>query len=191
MGFGTLSGPRPRSTVSGVQVTIDVLKPGEETAPIRHNSTQVNFCIRGGGRTFVNDREIAFTQYDVWNHPAYAIYRHVNDTKDLQVRLTYSNAALLEMMRVHVVDEAPVVERSAEADDESRHDPRRRNPFGTFPIGGEKRLEFRLSAGNVLNHAVFNNPQGSITSGTFGQITGANNGNYPERTIVLGLRFQF
>ena len=63
--------------------------------------------------------------------------------------------------------------------------------FRTFPVGGEKRLEFRLAAGNVLNHAVFNNPQGSITSGTFGQITGANDGNYPSRTIVLGLRFQF
>ena len=63
--------------------------------------------------------------------------------------------------------------------------------FRTFPVGGEKRLEFRLAAGNVLNHAVFNNPQGSITSGTFGQITSANDGNYPSRAIVLGLRFQF
>ena len=63
--------------------------------------------------------------------------------------------------------------------------------FRTFPIGGEKQLEFRLAAGNVLNHAVFGNPQGSITSGTFGQITGANDANYPARQIVLGLRFQF
>ena len=63
--------------------------------------------------------------------------------------------------------------------------------FRSFPIGGEKRIEFRLQAGNVLNHAVFNNPQNSITSGTFGQITGANDGNYPSRQIVLGLRFQF
>ena len=27
----------------GVRVTLDVLLPGEETTPIRHNSTQVNF----------------------------------------------------------------------------------------------------------------------------------------------------
>ncbi|MGE3993665.1 hypothetical protein, partial [Pseudorhodoplanes sp.] len=37
----------------GVRVTLDVLLPGEETAPIRHNSTQINFCIRGRGMTIV------------------------------------------------------------------------------------------------------------------------------------------
>jgi hypothetical protein len=62
--------------------------------------------------------------------------------------------------------------------------------FRTFPVGGEKRLEFRVEAGNVLNHAVYANPQGSITSGTYGQITGIN-GNYPERMVRLGLRFTF
>ena len=63
--------------------------------------------------------------------------------------------------------------------------------FRTFPIGGEKKIELRLSAGNVLNHAVFANPQSGITSGTFGQITGARDTDYPPRQIVLGLRFQF
>ena len=62
--------------------------------------------------------------------------------------------------------------------------------FRTFPISGEKRLEFRIEAGNVLSHAVYGNPQGSITSGTYGQITGIN-GNYPERMVRLGLRFTF
>ena len=33
----------------GIQVALDVLKPGERTKPIRHNSSQVNFCIRGRG----------------------------------------------------------------------------------------------------------------------------------------------
>src|SRR5262249_60168350 len=33
----------------GIGVVLSVLKPGEVTAPIRHNSTQVNFCIRGSG----------------------------------------------------------------------------------------------------------------------------------------------
>ncbi len=113
--------PTPgRGLTPGVQVSLDVLKPGEETVPIRHNSTQVNFCIRGGGTTLVGDRRIAFAQYDVWNHPSYATYRHVNDTKELQVRLTYSNAALLEMMRVHLVEDDPQparahVERTAHA----------------------------------------------------------------------------
>src|SRR6187402_2413174 len=36
-----------RGLTPGVRVTLDVLKPGEETVPVRHNSTQVSFCIRG------------------------------------------------------------------------------------------------------------------------------------------------
>jgi gentisate 1,2-dioxygenase len=96
-----------RGLTPGVRVTLDVLKPGEETVPVRHNSTQVSFCIRGGGKALVGERTVAYGQYDVWNHPSYATYRHVNDGTDLQVRLTYSNAALLEMMRVHLVEEDP------------------------------------------------------------------------------------
>jgi gentisate 1,2-dioxygenase len=129
------SAPTPgRGLTPGVQVSIDVLKPGEATAPIRHNSTQVNFCIRGSGRTVIGTREIGFSQYDVWNHPAYAIYTHHNDGRDLQVRLTYSNAALLEMMRVHIVDEAP--DDCAQSRD-AADDPRRRSPYGTFALGNE------------------------------------------------------
>src|SRR5262245_54486347 len=85
--------PTPgRGLTPGVQVALEVLKPGEATVPVRHNSTQVNFCIRGAGAAIVGDRRIEYGQYDVWNHPSYATYRHINDSKDLHVRLTYSNA---------------------------------------------------------------------------------------------------
>ncbi len=103
-----------RGLTPGVQVALEVLKPGEQTVPIRHNSTQVNFCIRGRGTTLVGDRTIEFQQYDVWNHPSYATYRHVNDSNELHVRLTYSNAALLEMMRVHLIEEDPQPARQKE-----------------------------------------------------------------------------
>src|SRR5215813_11967325 len=33
----------------GIAVSINVLKPGEKTAPIRHNSFLVDFCILGAG----------------------------------------------------------------------------------------------------------------------------------------------
>jgi hypothetical protein len=62
--------------------------------------------------------------------------------------------------------------------------------FRSFPFQGTKRVEVRMEAGNILNHGVFGNPQGNVTSATFGQITGIN-GNYPERQIRLGLRIQF
>jgi Carboxypeptidase regulatory-like domain/TonB dependent receptor-like, beta-barrel len=62
--------------------------------------------------------------------------------------------------------------------------------FRSFPIGGTRRLEYRLQAGNVLNHLVPGNPTTGTTAATFGQITGAN-GNYPERMIQMGLRFSF
>jgi hypothetical protein len=64
--------------------------------------------------------------------------------------------------------------------------------FRTFPVGGQRRIEARMEASNFLNHPVYGNPQGSITSGTFGQITGLNgSGSYLERQIKLGLRFSF
>jgi hypothetical protein len=62
--------------------------------------------------------------------------------------------------------------------------------FRSFPFAQTRRMEIRMEAGNILNHGVFNNPQGSFTSGTFGQITSVRD-NYPERQIRLGLRFQF
>jgi carboxypeptidase family protein/TonB-dependent receptor-like protein len=62
--------------------------------------------------------------------------------------------------------------------------------FRSFPLGGMRRLEARMEAGNVLNHVVYGGPNGSLTSGTFGRVTGIN-GNYPERQIRLGLRFSF
>jgi len=125
---------RSQGLAPGVQVTLDVLKPGEQTAPLRHNSTQVNFCIQGGGHTIIGGKKIAYQQYDVWNHPSYLTYFHVNDTRDLQVRLTYSNAPLLEMLRVHIVDENPPSSASSSTVEQEDNDPRKESPFGTFEI---------------------------------------------------------
>ncbi len=109
----------PRSVGSGpglapgIQVKLCVLLPGERTATVRHTSTQVNFCIRGGGRMEMGDQVIDFDRYDVWNLPSYRRYVHINDRSDVQVRLSYSNAALLEKLNVHLVEEgdaAPVIE---------------------------------------------------------------------------------
>ncbi len=120
----------------GVRVTMEVLLPGEETTPVRHNSTQVNFCIRGEGLTVVGGKQIRFQQYDVWNHPSYVPYRHVNDSRDLHVRFTYSNAPLLEMLRVHLVEEDPPLSGDVTAVEVPRKESGNRgtSPYGTFPI---------------------------------------------------------
>jgi len=62
--------------------------------------------------------------------------------------------------------------------------------FRAFPFAGTRRIEVRMEAGNLLNHGVYNNPQNSFTSATFGQITGVR-AEYPERQVRLGLRVQF
>jgi gentisate 1,2-dioxygenase len=116
----------------GTAVSLCVLKPGEQTKPIRHNSALVNFCIRGAGQTRVDGKCIRYEQYDVWNTPAWAVYEHLNDTDDLQVRLTYSNSALLEKMQVHIVDEAPPV-NGAPKEEGGAH-AHAENPFGTFQL---------------------------------------------------------
>ena len=69
--------------------------------------------------------------------------------------------------------------------------------FRSFPMGGQRRLEARIEASNILNVPVFANPQALLTSGTFGQITGIAGGTaltnaaYVERQIRLGVRFAF
>ncbi len=69
--------------------------------------------------------------------------------------------------------------------------------FRFIPIGGERRLEARVEAGNVLNHGVYNNPNGDLTSGNFGLITQLQGGgaftnqSYPERQVRLVLRLTF
>lgn len=118
----------------GIEVKLAVLKPGEETAPFRHNATEVNICIRGQGITSVGGREIAHEQYDVWNHPSYNTYVHRNAGKDLLVWLTYSNAPLLKNMQVYLPDDDP--KEAAQARRMESVDPLRTSPFGMVPMSG-------------------------------------------------------
>src|SRR5262245_7149400 len=120
----------------GIQVTLSVLKPGEQTSAFRHNATEVNFCIRGSGTALVAGRRITVAQYDVWNTPSYSTYWRRNDGKDLQVCLTYSNVPLLRLMQVYLADfEPPAFSSKPEVREEQEGDPRAESPFGTFAIG--------------------------------------------------------
>jgi gentisate 1,2-dioxygenase len=119
----------------GIQVKLSVLLPGERTAPIRHTSTLINFCVRGSGTTMIGRKRVDYGQYDVFNTPSYRPYVHVNDTDAIHVRFTYSNAALLEKLRVHVVEEDPTeAEEGSPAAGAATADPTRINPFGSFEL---------------------------------------------------------
>ena len=71
--------------------------------------------------------------------------------------------------------------------------------FRTVPVGGSRRLELRVEAGNIFNHPVFANPDTGLQNSNFGKITnipgggGTINANasYVERQIRLGVRFTF
>lgn len=95
------------SLYPAVTVSINVLKPGERTRAHRHNSSVVNFCIQGAGSSVVGGREVAWSQYDTWTTPPWMVHQHINDTDELQVRLSYSNSGLLDLLGVHVVEETP------------------------------------------------------------------------------------
>jgi gentisate 1,2-dioxygenase len=126
----------------GIRVVLSVLKPGEETAPIRHNSTQVNFCIRGSGSANTDGTTVGYRQYDVWNTPSFRTYTHRNDGDDLQVRLTYSNAPILEMLNIHIVEERPPLmpEPDHSKADEASEDPRRKSPYGIVTLENGSQL---------------------------------------------------
>ena len=144
----------------GIQVKLSVLKPGEKSAAFRHNATEVNFCIRGSGHTLVAGKRIGFAQYDVWNHPSYAAYRHVNDGKDLQVRLTYSNVPLLQHMQVYLPEDQRLFETEAELHpveeaQEGAGDSRRKSPYGMIRIGAD--------GGMLMPYEILINPEAVVS----------------------------
>jgi gentisate 1,2-dioxygenase len=136
----------------GIQVSLEVLRPGERTGPIRHNSAQVVFCIQGSGRVVIDGQKRKFETYDVWNTPSMAPYVHVNDTRELQVRLVYSNAALLEKLNIHYVDDAPseALPQSLDRDDDLA-----KNPFiDTMPLAGATGGEQLMSYERLISPPV-------------------------------------
>ncbi len=128
-------GPGP-GLAPGIEVSLNVLNPGERSQPIRHNSTQVDFCIQGAGSVEVGQKRFDFAQHDVWNVPSMTTYAYENETDELQVRLSYSNAALLEKMNVHVVEQGPPPANEAPERVAPSLDPADTNPYGTFRLPG-------------------------------------------------------
>jgi gentisate 1,2-dioxygenase len=95
----------------------------------------VNFCIRGGGQATIDSKVIKYGQYDAFNTPSWVIYEHVNDTDELQVRLTYSNSPLLKKMNVYIVEEDPQPEKFKKKSTDEHATAE--SPYGTFQISDD------------------------------------------------------
>jgi len=100
----------------GIEVRLSVLKPGERTRPYRHNATEVGFCIGGAGRVTTGARTLDFAQYDVWNNPSWSRTSFENTTREPHIRLSYSNAALLRLLRVYLVEDETLASVTADRD---------------------------------------------------------------------------
>jgi gentisate 1,2-dioxygenase len=125
----------------GVDVTINVLKPGESTEPERRNSNQVEFCIRGNGEVFAGGKKINATKWDVWNIPSMRIYAHKNTGDDLFVRLSYSNAPLLEKLNIHFVERGANIhsQEVARANTDTKYTRQTAPDFRITPEGAQLR----------------------------------------------------
>lgn len=89
----------------GTDVTINVLKPGEETIRTRRNSNLVEITLSGEGDVLVDGVARRVSERDVWTIPPMRIHEYVNKGKTPWVRLSYSNAPILEMLEVHFYEE--------------------------------------------------------------------------------------
>lgn len=94
----------PHSFTPGTSVAIQVLRPGERTQALRTNANQLEICIRGAGRVSA-DSAFQTVLHDVWTLPPMRNYSHENTGDGLWVRLTYSNAPLLELLGVLLEEE--------------------------------------------------------------------------------------
>lgn len=90
-----------RGFAPGVEVSIEVLLPGERTVPLRRNSSLVQISIEGSGTVEVADSVISLAKYDVCNVPSMKPHSFVNHGTERWVRLSYSNAPLLALLGTH------------------------------------------------------------------------------------------
>ena len=123
------------SFAPGIGLSIDVLLPGERTQRVRTNASVVDFCIKGAGSVLLKGQRFDFNQYDVLTTPGMAVHEYVNDTKDVQVRLRYSNAPLLHRLKVLWLDEDPPADNHdfTETAAESKGE-KPKSPYGTFQL---------------------------------------------------------
>jgi gentisate 1,2-dioxygenase len=77
----------------------------------------IDMCIQGAGKGMIGTHTLGVEQFDVWNTPSMQPCHYRNDGKDLFVRISYSNAPLLERLEVHYVDTKPKLVATGQTSD--------------------------------------------------------------------------
>lgn len=119
----------------GIDVTLHVVKPGETTPPVARSASAVDMCIGGEGAATIGSHRLSMSRFDVWNTPSMEPVSYSNSGKELFVRLSYSNAPLLEKLEVHLVDTAPRPVAANEGREALASAPRARDSAEAIDLG--------------------------------------------------------
>ena len=82
----------------GTDVTINVLKPGERTWKCRTNANHIEVTLSGEGTLIVDGDARRVSKWGVFTIPSMSVFEYHNTSDTPWVRLTYSNAPVLEML---------------------------------------------------------------------------------------------
>jgi gentisate 1,2-dioxygenase len=88
----------------GIQVSIEVLAPGESARPPRRNSSALVVHLRGTSRIVMDGQAHDIGPRDLYSVPPLAAHRHTATGTEPAVRIVFSNAALLELLGAHHVE---------------------------------------------------------------------------------------
>lgn len=95
-------------------------------------------CIRGRGIVRTGAKSFEVEKFDVWNSPSMQVQVIENNGPDLFVRLSYSNAPLLERLEVHYVNDNPqIAEPKGESSHADENVHRARDASKAIPIGAD------------------------------------------------------
>lgn len=120
------------SFTPATSVTINVLLPGEKTTPRKTNANLLEIGIGGIGRVTV-DGSFDTTLHDVWTVPSMRGHVHENIGNTPWVRLSYSNAPLLELLGVQYEEEGVTVLEHQRSEDGLTEHQRRKYAWENAP----------------------------------------------------------
>lgn len=131
--------PQSRGEIEGVSpslsLSIIVVRPGETLSLRRDNASRTEFCIRGSGAAIIGGRRLAFNKFDTWTVPSMCRREYRCEGTEPFVWLSYSNAPMLERLKIYYSDELDAAPRSAKSQDVGSTNQYIRQNAPDYPIG--------------------------------------------------------